>query len=237
MLSFSFPFVVRWSAYLLRRGKVCPSCGIPCYSSGTRCWAAGSSESGGKLSRRCGCGIWSRRTLYATSSSIQRCMPSSRNWNEGSRVEISHQALLLTSFWKFTPPDSDGRPFQGKILAEDYWKDITERLNLITFDFFLLFHLVLKDFNNWWHLIIMISEITVSVLSCKVGEIVFKEKEIKWLITFTPFDLKSVTCMGPNNKIFLLVHSGHGFIFMLFCCCFFLRASKHSHWSHKINNL
>lgn len=139
MLSFSFPFVVRWSAYLLRRGKVCLSCGIPCYSSGTRCWAAGSSESGGKLSRRCGCGIWSRRTLYATSSSIQRCMPSSRSWNEGSRVEISHQALLLTSFWKFTPPYSDGRPFHWKLYAEAYLKDITERLSLITFDFFLLF--------------------------------------------------------------------------------------------------
>lgn len=115
MLSFSFPFVVRWSAYLLRRGRVCLSCGIPCYSSGTWCWAAGSSESGGKLSRRCGCGIWSRRTLYATSSSIQRCVPSSRSWNEGSRVEISHQALLLTSFWKFSPLYSDGRPFHGKL--------------------------------------------------------------------------------------------------------------------------
>lgn len=75
----------------------------------------------------------------------------------------------------------------------------------------------------------MIGEITASVLSCKVGEIVFKEKEIKWLITFTPFDLKSVTCMGPNNKIFLLVHSGHWLIFMflfyLFLFDFYLPAN------------
>lgn len=175
-LSTSFPCVVRWSAYLLRQGRVCPSCGIPCYSSGTQCWAAGSFKPDGRLSRRCGCGIWSRRTLYATSSSIQRCVPSSRSWNEGSRVEISHPVLLLTSFWKSSPPRCDWRPLPW----ENYkprciGKEMIESCNL---RFLIVFHLVLKDFNNWWHLIICRWDNHCSLSLCylaKVGKLYLKK--------------------------------------------------------------
>lgn len=125
----------------------------------------------------------------------------------GLAADLLLKVYSTVQWWKAVPREAIRRG-----LFERYNRKI-ESYNI----WFLLivFNLVLKDFNNWWHLIIMISEITVSVLSWKVGEIVFKEKEIKWLITFTPFDLKSVTCMGPNNKIFLCL------IFMLFCCCCF----------------
>lgn len=88
----------------------------------------------------------------------------------GLAADLLLKVFSTVQWWKAVPWEAISRGllerFNRKIESYNIW--------------FLLivFHMVLKDFNNWWHFIIMIGEITASVLSCKVGEIVFKENGI-----------------------------------------------------------
>lgn len=88
----------------------------------------------------------------------------------GLAADLLLKVFSDTLWWKALPWEN----YKPRCIGKEMIESCNLRFLII------VFHLVLKDLNNWWHLIIIVGEITIVHCPCiiSVGKLYLKKKKL-----------------------------------------------------------